>query len=68
MIQIRLSPGRRPSPWCNAEVLWEPGRYRESIASAGLTTRRGIEWAKGYFTDEDGVTRVASEPILLASS
>lgn len=65
MIRIRLSPGDgKPDPTGRSEVLWEPGRYRESVASAGLTTLRGIEWGKGYFTDPDGVTRVASEPIL----
>ena len=65
MIQIRLSPADgKAEPAGRAEVLWELGRYRESVASAGLTTLRGIEWGKGYFTDADGVTRVASEPIL----
>ncbi len=65
MIQIRLSPADgKAEPAGGAEVLWEPGRYRESVSSAGLTILRGIEWGKGYFTDADGVTRVASEPIL----
>jgi hypothetical protein len=47
-----------------AEVAWEPNRFRERIFSAGVTTERGIQSGKAYFTDEDGVTRVASEPIL----
>jgi hypothetical protein len=47
-----------------AEVAWEPNRFRERISSAGVTTERGIQSGKAYFTDEDGVTRVASEPIL----
>lgn len=65
MIRIRLTPGiGRDEPSGNAEVLWQSGRYRESVVSAGLATARGIEWGRGYFTDEDGVTRVASEPIL----
>src|SRR5262249_9025973 len=33
-------------------------------SSAGLTVVRGIQGEKGYFKDEDGITRVASEPIL----
>jgi len=45
-------------------IEWAPYRYRETVSSAGLTTIRGIESGKAYFTDEDGVTRVASEPIL----
>jgi hypothetical protein len=65
MIRIGLTPADgKAEPVGRAEVLWEPGRYRESVASAGLTTLRGIEFGKGYFTDADGVTRVASEPIL----
>jgi hypothetical protein len=65
MIRVRLSsPEGKPSATGRAEVLWEPGRYRESASSAGMTTIRGIESGKGYFTDGDGVTRVASEPVL----
>ncbi len=43
---------------------WDGENYRETISSAGLSTARGIQGGKGYFTDEDGVTRVASEPAL----
>jgi hypothetical protein len=65
MIRIRLSaPEGRPAATGRADILWEPGRYRESVTSAGLTTVRGIESGKAYFTDGDGVTRVASEPVL----
>jgi hypothetical protein len=65
MIRFRLSsPEGRPAASGRAEILWEPGRYRESVTSAGLTTVRGIESGKAYFTDGDGVTRVASEPVL----
>lgn len=65
MIRMRLStqPGRPPASGLD-EVLWEPGRYRETVSSAGLTTVRGIESDRAYFTDQDGVTRVASEPVL----
>jgi hypothetical protein len=65
MIRIRLSaaPGG-PAATGRAEILWEPGRYRETVSSAGLTTTRGIEFGKAYFTDGDGVTRVASDFVL----
>ena len=46
------------------EILWETRRYRESVSSAGLTTIRGIESGKAYFTDQDGVTRVVSDQVL----
>ncbi|HEY3171328.1 MAG TPA: hypothetical protein VGK86_02020 [Thermoanaerobaculia bacterium] len=46
------------------EIAWEPNRYRERVSSAGFTTERGIQGGKAYATDEDGVTRVVSEPVL----
>jgi hypothetical protein len=65
MIRLRLSapPGRPPASGSD-EALWEPRRYRETVSSAGLTTIRGIESGKAYFTDQDGVTRVASDQVL----
>ncbi len=65
MIRIRLSPakGRQGAPGL-AEIEWEMGRYRESVSSAGMTTRRGIESDRAYYTDFDGVTRVVSDPVL----
>ena len=65
MIRLALSagPGKPPASG-SVQIEWSPYRYRETASSAGLTTVRGIEWGKAYFTDEDGVTRVASEPIL----
>ena len=45
-------------------MLWEPRRFRDTVSSAGMTTVRGIESGRAYFTDGDGVTRVASEPVL----
>jgi len=45
-------------------IEWDRWRYRETLASAGWRTERGIQGGKGYYTDEDGVTRVASEPVL----
>ena len=47
-----------------AEIAWEPNRYRERVSSAGFTTERGIQGGKAYSTDEDGSTRVVSEPVL----
>jgi hypothetical protein len=46
------------------EVAWEGPTYRETVSSAGATVARGIQGGKAYFTDEDGVTRVASDPVL----
>jgi hypothetical protein len=65
MVRIRLaSSGGGPAGSGSSEILWEPWRYRETVASAGWTTVRGIELGKAYFTDEDGVTRVVSDPAL----
>ena len=66
MIRLALhgAPGRPPASG-SLQIEWSsPYRYRETTSSAGLTTVRGIESGKAYFTDEDGITRVASEPIL----
>ena len=46
------------------QIEWDPQRYRETVSSAGFTIVRGIQGGKAYFTDEDGITRVVSEPIL----
>jgi hypothetical protein len=65
MILIRLTrPPGLPGETGREEVLWEPGRYRDTVSSAGMTTVRGIESSRAFFTDGDGVTRVASEPVL----
>ena len=65
MIRLRLSaPPDRPPATGLDEALWEPHRYRETVSSAGMTTIRGIESGKAYFTDQDGVTRVASDQVL----
>ncbi len=65
VIRLRLSaPAGRESATGTAEIQWDPRRYRESLSSAGLTVVRGIQGGKAYLTDEDRVTRVASEPVL----
>ena len=47
-----------------AEISWQGADYRERRESAGLVTIRGLQGGKAYYTDEDGVTRVASEPVV----
>ena len=65
MIRIRLSrPDGLAGEPGQEELLWEPNRFRETVSSAGMTTVRGIQSARAFFTDFDGVTRVASEPVL----
>ena len=64
MIRLRLAAAGGREGIGSAEILWEPNRYRETVASAGWTTVRGIELGKAYFTDQDGVTRVVSDPVL----
>src|SRR5262245_5600646 len=65
MILIRLQrPAGAAGEPGREEILWEPYRFRDTVSSAGLTTVRGIESGRAYFIDGDGVTRVASEPVL----
>ena len=65
MIRIRLArPAGEAGEPGHEEVLWEPWRYRDTVTSAGLTTVEGVESARAFFVDGDGVTRVASEPVL----
>jgi len=45
-------------------IEWDGQTYRETVSSAGWTTIRGIQGGKAFWTDEDGVTRVCSEPVL----
>jgi hypothetical protein len=47
-----------------AEILWEGSDYRERRESAGIVTVRGLQGGKAFYTDEDGVTRVVSEPVV----
>jgi hypothetical protein len=65
VIRMKLRPDRAGDPATGvAEVAWEPNRYRERVSSAGVTTERGIQGGKAYAIDEDGFTRVVSEPVL----
>ncbi|HEX7253944.1 MAG TPA: hypothetical protein VF376_13760 [Thermoanaerobaculia bacterium] len=63
---IRITLTRTDDPAASGtEVLeWDEGHFRETVSSAGWTRVRGIQGEKAFFTDEDGVTRVASEPLL----
>jgi hypothetical protein len=64
-IRVRLTPvtrdGGEPG---TAEIEWEVAKYWETVASAGVSTTFGIQGGKAFFTDEDGVTRLGSEPML----
>jgi hypothetical protein len=64
-IRIRLSPaGPAGGEGGTDEIEWAGPRYRETVTSAGFSTVRGIQARRAFFTDEDGVTRVGSEPML----
>ena len=65
VIRFKLStpPGREPAEG-TGQIAWDGPNYRETIESAGWTRSRGIQGGKAFLTDEDGVTRVASEPVL----
>jgi hypothetical protein len=65
VIRMKLHPDRAGDPATGvAEIAWEPNRYRERVSSAGATTERGIQGGKAYAIDEDGFTRVVSDPVL----
>ena len=66
VIRMRLTPGNASSISAagEAEVAWRRGRYRERVTSGVASTERGIQGGKAYYVDEDGFTRVASEPVL----
>ncbi len=65
MIRIRLTrPSGEAGEPGREEVLWEPWRFHDTVSSAGMTTAEGIAAERAYFVDGDGVTRVASEPVL----
>ncbi len=64
-IRVRLSPaGGEGGEAGLEEIEWEGARYRETLTSAGVSTVRGIQGGKAFYVDEDGVTRVGSEPML----
>jgi hypothetical protein len=65
VVRLKLSsPARKNSAEGTGRIEWQGSNYRETLSSAGWTIVRGIQAGKAYWTDEDGVTRVASEPVL----
>jgi hypothetical protein len=65
VIRLKLSaPPAREGAEGTERIEWDGATYRETVTSAGCTTMRGIQAGKAYLTDEDGVTRVTSEPTL----
>ncbi|HEY7574079.1 MAG TPA: hypothetical protein VIB08_02880, partial [Thermoanaerobaculia bacterium] len=64
-IRIRLSPAALEGGLTgSSEIEWEGLRFRETVESDGVRRVRGIQGGKAFLTDEDGVTRVGSEPML----
>src|SRR6266536_3570285 len=65
VVRLKLfSPPEREAAEGTGQIEWDGSNYRETVSSAGCTTVRGIQAGKAYLTDEDGVTRVTSEPAL----
>ena len=58
------APAGREAASGTGRIEWDGSNYRETVASAGWTAARGVQAGKAYWTDEDGVTRVTSEPVL----
>jgi hypothetical protein len=63
LVRIQLSQPQNPSASGTELIEWNGENFRETVSSAALKVVRGIQGEKGYFRDEDGITRVASEPI-----
>lgn len=65
VVRLKLAaPPAREAAEGTGRVEWDGSSYRETVSSAGCTTVRGIQAGKAYLTDEDGVTRVISDPAL----
>ncbi len=65
IVRLKLSaPAAREAAAGTGQIEWDGLNYRETVSSAGCATVRGIQAGKAYLTDEDGVTRVTSEPTL----
>lgn len=64
LVRARLLPVTEGAGAGALDVEWEATLYRETCSSAGVTTIRGVQGGKAFETDEDGVTRVGSEPML----
>lgn len=64
VIRLALSASEAGGAPGSERIEWDGQTYRETVESAGWTTIRGIQGGKAFWTDEDGVTRVCSEPVL----
>ena len=64
VVRLALSASGAGGASGAARIEWDGQTYRETVESAGWTTVRGIQGGKAFWTDEDGVTRVCSEPVL----
>ena len=65
VIRLMLSAAAgRDAASGTGRIEWDGSNYRETVASAAWTTARGVQAGKAFWTDEDGVTRVTSEPVL----
>jgi hypothetical protein len=60
-LQLRSQTGRGAG---TQTIEWDGINYRETVSSACWKTVRGIQAGREYFSDEDGVTRVAADPLL----
>ena len=61
---IRLSYSSAGGGSGEGQIQWDRWRYRETLSCAAWKTEWGIQGGKAYYGDEDGVIRVASEPVL----
>ena len=60
-LELRSQSGRGTG---TQTIEWDGINYRETVSSACWKTVRGIQAGREYFSDEDGVTRVAADPLL----
>ena len=62
LVKLRLTgPGGARG---TAEIAWQGSDYRERLESAGVVTVRGLQGGKAFYTDEDGLSRVVSDPVV----
>ena len=62
LVKLRLTgPGGARG---TAEIAWQGSNYRERLESAGVVTVRGLQGGKAFYTDEDGLSRVVSDPVV----
>jgi hypothetical protein len=64
VVRLALTAAGSKGEAGTGRIEWDGQNYRETVDSAGWTTVRGIQAGKAFWTDEDSVTRVCSEPVL----